>query len=76
MRFACRIAHMNSATVILVASGIACLLVAGLMMSRLTPREGRVTPAWMRTEFGQTASALGFFMLALAGIALLAKAIF
>ena len=76
MRFPCRLALVNSATVILVSSGIVCLLVSGLMMSKLTPREGQVAPAWMRTEFGQTAMALGLFVLMLTGIALLAKAFF
>jgi hypothetical protein len=75
MRFFCRIALMNSATVILVSSGIACLLVSGLVMSKLTPRGGREAPAWMKTEFGQTAMALGFFILMIAGVAMIAKAL-
>jgi len=75
MRFFCRIALMNSATVILVSSGIVCLLVSGFMMSKLTPREGRAVPAWMKTEFGQTAMALGLFILMIVGVGLLAKAL-
>ena len=75
MRSFCRIALVNSATVILVSSGIACLLVSGLMMSKLTPRGGRAAPAWMKTEVGQTALALGLFVLMIAGVTMLAKAL-
>ena len=75
MRFFCRIARMNSATVVLVSSGIVCLLVSWFMMSRMTPREDQAAPAWMKTEFGQTATALGLFILTVAGVALLARAL-
>lgn len=67
---------MNSATVILLLSGIACLLISGFMMYKLVPREGRAASAWMKSDTGETAMALGQFTLMVAGLALLAKAIF
>ena len=67
---------MNSATVILLLSGIVCLLISGFMMYKLIPREGRAASAGMKTDAGETAMALGQFTLMVAGLALLAKAIF
>lgn len=66
---------MTSASGILIVLGIVCLLLSGLMMYRLMPREGRPSP-WTRTDFGQTSAALTQFILLVAGIALLVKGIF
>lgn len=67
---------MNSATTILVLSGLVCLLLSGFMIYKLIPREGRPAPAWMKSDSGETAMALGQFILMVSGLALLAKAVF
>lgn len=67
---------MNSAAIILVLGGIVCLILSGFMMYKLMPRDGRPPPAWMKSENGETAMALGQFILMVAGVALLAKALF
>jgi uncharacterized iron-regulated membrane protein len=67
---------MTSAAIVLFLSGIVCLILSGFMMYRLMPREGRPAPAWMKSENGETAMALGQFILMVAGVALLAKALF
>jgi hypothetical protein len=66
---------MNSATVILLVSGIVSLLLSGFMMYWMIPRDGQPAPAWKKTDWGETAMALGQFVLMVAGVALLAKAI-
>jgi hypothetical protein len=66
---------MNSASVILVLSGIACLLASGYMMYRLIPREGQASSSWIKSDSGETTMALGQFILMVAGVALLAKGI-
>jgi hypothetical protein len=66
---------MNSASVVLILSGIVCLLVSGFMMYKMIPREGQPAPAFMKTNSGETAMALGQFILMVAGLALVAKGI-
>jgi uncharacterized iron-regulated membrane protein len=66
---------MSFAGVVLFLSGIVCLIVSGFMMYKLIPREGRPPPAWMKSETGETAMALGQFILLVVGVALLAKAV-
>ena len=61
---------------VLAVSGVACLLISGWMMYKMVPRKNKVAPAWMKTDFGETGMALGQFMLMVAGLALLAKAVF
>jgi hypothetical protein len=61
---------------VLAVSGIVCLLISGLMMYNMVPREGKAPPAWMKTNSGETGMALTQFMLMVAGLALLAKAMF
>lgn len=57
----------------LVAAGIACIIVGALLMRRQIPREDRPPPAWMQTEIGSTTLAMGTFMLLVAGVAMIFK---
>jgi hypothetical protein len=61
---------------VLAVSGVVCLLISAFMMYKMVPREGKVPPAWMKTNSGETGMALTQFMLMVAGLALLAKAMF
>jgi hypothetical protein len=72
---AARIAAMTTGSVVLIASGIVCLIVSGFMMYRMIPRADRPASPWMQTESGETAMALGQFTLMIVGLALLAKGI-
>lgn len=65
---------MSATTAVLVASGIACLLISAFMMHRMIPRAGKAPPA--SSDVGESAMALGQFTLMVAGLALLAKAAF
>lgn len=67
---------MIPVSAVFIVCGLVCLLVSGFMMYKLVPREGRPTPPWTKTEYGETAMALGQFILLVAGISLLAKGIF
>ena len=60
---------------VLVVAGFVCLLVSGVMAYKMVPRAGRPPAPWMRTETGETAMALGQFILLILGCALLAKAL-
>ena len=60
--------------VILLAGGFVCLLIAGYLMYLQLPRQNRVAAAWLNSESGSTAAALGSFILLVAGISLLIKA--
>jgi hypothetical protein len=62
-------------TPMLVLGGIVCLLVSGFMMYKLVPRDGQPAPAWRKTDSGETVAALTLFILMVAGVALLAKAL-
>jgi hypothetical protein len=64
---------MISSSAVLVVSGVVCLLISGYASYRMIPREGRPAPPWMNGESGETAMALGQFILLIAGIALVAK---
>lgn len=66
---------MISTSGMLVLFGSICLCVAGLMMYKLTPREGKPPSPWVKTDFRATSVALGQFVLLIAGISLLAKGI-
>lgn len=61
---------------ILVISGGICLFLSGLMMYKLTPREGRPPSPWTKTEFRAMSLAMLVLMLLFAGVTLLAKGIF
>jgi hypothetical protein len=61
-------------TAILIVSGIICLLVSGVMLYKLAPRDGQ--DVQVKSDFLGTALPLGQFVLMVAGLALLAKAIF
>lgn len=62
--------------VVFVGLGTVCLLVSGFLMYKMMPREGEPPFAWMRTESGETATALSQFILMIAGLAFLAKVLF
>jgi NO-binding membrane sensor protein with MHYT domain len=66
---------MTSASVVLIVLGIVCLFLSGLMMYKLTPREGRPSP-WTKTDLRETSAALTQFILLIAGVALLVKGVF
>lgn len=57
----------------LIIVGVACLLLGSFFMRMQIPREDKPQPAWMRTDTGSTALALGTFMLLIFGVALLFK---
>jgi hypothetical protein len=44
-------------------------------MYKMIPRRGQAPWVWMQTETGETTVALGQFVLMIAGVALIAKAI-
>lgn len=66
---------MISQGVILIFAGVICLLISGYMMYKMIPRDGREPVRWMKSDTGETAMTLGQFILLIAGLALLAKAI-
>ena len=66
---------MISAVAVLLGLGTVCLLASGLLMYKMMPREGQAPFAWMQTESGETAMALGQFILMIAGLAFFAKAL-
>jgi hypothetical protein len=68
-------ANMIPASMILVASGIACLALSGLAMFKAMPREGKPAPSWVSTESRATLVALTVMILGLAGAVLLVKGI-
>lgn len=67
---------MLPANVILIVAGIACLVLSGLAMYKLSPREGKPPSALMSTESRSTAVAMSVFILFIAGGVMLAKGIF
>jgi len=67
---------MIPTSVILTVTGLACVLLSGFAMYKLSPREGKPPSAWMKTESRATGVALGVFVLFIAGGVLLAKGIF
>lgn len=67
---------MITTSATLAISGVVCLLLLGLMIYKLTPREGKPPSAWLKTEFRATSVAMIVLILLLAGITLLAKGIF
>lgn len=60
---------------ILSISGLVCLALSGILMSRMIPRQGKATWSWMQTDTGETTVALSQFILMIVGAALIAKAI-
>lgn len=67
---------MTSTSIVLIVAGVICLAVSAYAMYRMVPRKGRSASRWMSSESGETAMALGQFILMVAGLALLAKALF
>jgi hypothetical protein len=66
---------MSFAAAVFVVLGAACLVVSGVLMYKMIPREGQAPFAWMQTESGETAMALSQFILMIAGLAFFAKAL-
>lgn len=66
---------MSFSTVVLGVLGAGCLLASGFLMYKMIPRQGQPPFAWMSTESGETATALGQFILMIAGLAFFAKAL-
>jgi hypothetical protein len=67
---------MISANVVLVLSGLICLGVAGFMIYRFIPQEGRAPSALTKTDFRATTFAMCLFVLLITGVGLVAKGIF
>ena len=67
---------MISASVVLIVSGVVCLGLAGFMIYKFMPQEGRPPSAWTRTDFRATSFAMGLFVLLITGVGLVAKGIF
>ena len=61
---------------LLIVAGAICVLLSGLMVYRLPPREGRPPSAWTRTETRAMASAMLTMILFCTGAVLVAKGIF
>jgi hypothetical protein len=59
---------------VLAVSGVICLLISAFLMYKMVPRGDKAPP--VQGDFGETGMALGQFILMVAGLALLAKAIF
>ncbi len=51
--------------------GLTALVGSGWLLNHLRPREGRVQPAWVRTDFGSNAVGLGIIVLGLIGLGLM-----
>lgn len=66
---------MSLATVVFSIFGALCLFVSGWLMFKMIPRKGQQTFVWMRTESGETVTALGQFILLITGLAFIAKAL-
>ncbi len=60
-------------SILLIAAGIACLVIGGFLMRLQIPREDRPLPAWMQTDSGSTTLAMGTFILLVLGVALVIK---
>ena len=63
---------MNTVSIMLVVAGIACLVVGGVLLYRMMPRNGQ--PVTL-SDTAETALALSQFTLMIAGISLIAKGI-
>lgn len=67
---------MISTSVILILSGVLCLLLSGYILYKVRPQEGQPPNAWNKTDFRATSFAMGQFILLIAGISFLVKGIF
>jgi len=67
---------MIPTSVILIVSGIACLLLGVYAVRQLRPREGRPAPAWASSDAISATVVLGLLVLFVAGAGLLLKGIF
>ena len=62
--------------ILLIVAGAICVLLSGVMVYKLPPREGRPPSAWASTEARATASAMLTMILFCTGAVLVAKGIF
>lgn len=67
---------MIPTSVILIVSGIVCLLFAIYAVRRLRPREGRLESAWATSDALSASVVLGLMILFISGIGLILKGIF
>lgn len=67
---------MIPTSVILVVSGIVCLLLAVYAVQRLKPREGGIESAWATSDGLSATVVLGLMILFISGIGLILKGIF
>jgi len=67
---------MIPTSVILIVSGIACLLLALYAVRRLKPQEGGVQSAWATSDALSATVVLGLMVLFISGIGLILKGIF
>ena len=64
---------MSGTAIILVLSGLVCLIATGLAMYKVMPRDGQPPSAWAGTDTRGTAVALGLLVLLLTGVSLVIK---
>jgi hypothetical protein len=67
---------MIPTSVILVVSGIVCLLLAVYAVRRLRPRQGGIQSAWATSDGLSATLVLGLMVLFISGIGLIVKGIF
>ena len=67
---------MFTTSATLTIAGILCLLLSGVAMYRLTPRDGKPPSWWTSTDMRATTVTMALLVLMLAGVGMLAKAIF
>lgn len=60
---------------VLLLLGAICLGAAAYLIYLQVPRRGHAPPAWLASDTGSTAAALGSFSLLIAGISFLVKAV-
>lgn len=67
---------MIPTSVILIVSGIVCLLLAYSAVRQLRPREGRLESAWAKSDALSATLVLGVMILFITGAGLILKGIF
>ena len=61
--------------IIMFVIGLAALAGSGWVLNHLRPREGRMQPAWVRSDFGSNTVGLGIIVLGLIGLRLMIKSV-
>jgi hypothetical protein len=67
---------MIPTNVILIVSGIVCLLLAFYAVRRLRPREGKLESAWVTSDTLSATVVLGLMILFVSGLGLIVKGVF